>query len=178
MEEGLTAMRKTFLLLVVLVILPVAVFADSPSLISWGFGPAVFYKSPVLLGQPTDTNNLNVDQFNFGGDLRFKLSLFQAEALLLYAGGNGVNSFNMYLDGGLALDIAILRIDLGIGPNFVYNSGSNSGGQVGLNAKVGADVLLGPISVGLSYIMELNLNNGVQVSTGSGLLGLSVMFWI
>jgi hypothetical protein len=152
-----------------------AVFADSPSLISWGIGPAAFYKSPVLLGQPTDTNNLNVDQFIFGGDLRFKLSLFQAEALVLYASGNGVNSFDTYLDAGLALDIAILRIDLGIGPNFVYNSGNNSGAQVGLNAKVGADVLLGPI---LSYIMELNINNGVQVGTGSGLLGLNVMFWI
>jgi hypothetical protein len=171
-------MRKLVLILVVLVILPVALFADSPSLISWGIGPAVFYKSPILLGQPTDTNNLNVNQFNFGGDLRLKLSLFQAEALVLYASGNGVNSFNTYLDAGLAVDIAILRIDLGIGPNFVYNSGTNSGAQVGLNAKVGADVLLGPISVGLSYIMELNINNGVQVSTGSGLLGLNVMFWI
>jgi hypothetical protein len=173
-------MRKLVLILVVLVILPVAVFADSapPSLISWGIGPAVFYKSPVLLGQPTDTNNLNVNQFNFGGDLRLKVSLFQAEALVLYATGNGVNSFNTYLDGGLAVDIAILRLDLGIGPNFVYNSDSNSGAQVGLNAKVGADILLGPISVGLSYIMELNINNGVQVSTGSGLLGLNVMFWM
>jgi hypothetical protein len=173
-------MRKLFFVLCVLAILPVAVFADSPppSLISWGIGPAAFYKSPVLLGQPTDTNNLNVDQFIFGGDLRFKVSLFQAEALVLYAGGNGVNSFDTYLDAGLALDIAILRIDLGIGPNFVYNSGNNSGAQVGLNAKVGADVLLGPISVGLSYIMELNISNGVQVGTGSGLLGLNVMFWI
>ena len=93
-------MRKLFFVFCVLAILPVAVFADSPppSLISWGIGPAAFYKSPVLLGQPTDTNNLNVDQFIFGGDLRFKVSLFQAEALVLYAGGNGVNSFDTYLD--------------------------------------------------------------------------------
>jgi hypothetical protein len=171
-------MRRIILVLIVLAILPVVVFAESPSLISFGIGPAVFYKSPVLIGQPVDTNNLNVNQFDFGGDVRFKASVFQAEALVLYADGNGVTGFNTYLDAGLAVDVAILRLDLGVGPNFVYNSGNNSGGQAGLNAKVGADVLLGPISVGASYIMEFNFNNGAQVGTSSGLFGLDVLFWI
>jgi hypothetical protein len=163
-------MRKLILILV-LVILPVAVFAD------WGIGGAAFYKSPVLLGQPIDTSNLNVDQFSFGGDLRFKLSFFQAEALLLYSAGD-TNSLNAYLDAGLALDVAILRLSLGAGPNFTYNFGESSPVQAGLNAKVGADVMLGPISLGLSYIMALNLNNGLYINTGSGLLGVQVLFWM
>lgn len=163
-------MRKLILILV-LVILPVAVFAD------WGIGGAAFYKSPVLLGQPIDTSNLNVDQFSFGGDLRFKLSFFQAEALLLYSAGD-TNSINAYLDAGLALDVAILRLSLGAGPNFTYNFGESSPVQAGLNAKVGADVMLGPISLGLSYIMALNLNNGLYINTGSGLVGVQVLFWM
>ena len=172
-------MRKIVLTLVVLVILPAAVFADSPSPISWGIGPAVFYKSPVLIGRPVDTNKLNVDQLRFGGDLRFKLSLFQAEALVLYASGNGVTSLNTYLDAGLAVDIAIVRLDLGVGPSYIYNSGNGSGVQAGFNAKLGADLLLGPISVGASYIMDLNINHGVQSRHRlSGLLGLNVLFWI
>lgn len=164
-------MKKPVLILAVLLILPVAVFAD------WGIGGAAFYKSPVLLGQPIDTNNLNVNQFSFGGDLRFKLSWFQAEALLLYSAGD-VNSLNAYLDAGMALDVAILRLSLGAGPNFTYNVGESSPIQAGLNAKVGADVKLGPISFGLSYIMALNIDNGLYINTGSGLLGVQVLFWM
>ena len=164
-------MRKLALVLAVLVIVPVAVFAD------WGIGAAAFYKSPVLLGQPVDISNLNVDQFSFGGDLRFKLGWFQAEALLLYSTGD-VNSLNAYLDAGLALNIAIVRLSLGVGPNFTYSFGENSPVQAGLNAKVGADVKLGTISFGLSYIMALNIDNGLYINTGSGLLGVQVLFWL
>jgi hypothetical protein len=168
-------MRKSIVVLAVLAImalLPAAVFAD------FGIGAAAFGKSPVLIGQSNDTNNLNVSQFSFGVDGRLKLSWFQAEALVLYASGDGVNSFNTYLDAGVAVDVAILRLSLGAGPNFVYNSGNNSGAQVGLNVRAGADVMFGSVSVGLSYIMALNIGNGVQVATSAGLLGVSVMFWL
>jgi hypothetical protein len=164
-------MKRVILILAVLVILPVAVFAD------WGIGGAAFYKSPVLLGQPVDTSNVNVDQFSFGGDLRLKLGWFQADGLVLYSGGE-VDSLNAYLDAGVALDVAILRLSLGVGPNFVYNfDGSSSPWQAGLNAKVGADLKLGPVSFGLSYIMAMNLDNGFYVRTGSGLLGAQILFW-
>jgi len=164
-------MRKLLLILAVMVILPAAVFADL------GVGAAAFYKSPILLGQDQDADNLNVDQFSFGGDLRLKLSWFQAELLVLYSGGD-VNSLNAYVDGGVALDLAIVRLSVGAGPNFTYNIDESSPAQVGLNAKVGVDVLLGPVSVGLSYIMAMNIDNGLYVNTGSGLLGAQVLFWI
>jgi hypothetical protein len=84
----------------------------------------------------------------------------------------------MYLDAGVALDVAILRLSLGAGPNFTTNFGQAAPIQAGLNAKIGADVKLGPISVGASYIMVLNLANGVNVQTSSGLLGIQVLFWM
>jgi hypothetical protein len=167
-------MKKIVLILAVIAVLamvPVAVFADL------GIGAAAFYKSPILLGQPVDIDNLNVNQFSFGGDLRFKLGWFQAEGLLLYAAGD-VNSINAYLDAGVALDLAILRLSLGAGPNFTYNFGTSPPVQAGLNAKVGADVMLGPISFGLSYIMALNIDNGIDIKTSSGLLGVNVTFWM
>jgi hypothetical protein len=167
----MSEMKKLILLLIVLVILPVAVFAD------FGVGGAAFYKSPVLVGQPISTDNVNVNQFSFGGDLRFKLGWFQAEALALFSAGT-VMSFNLYLDGGLALDLAILRLSLGAGPNFAVNFNEASAVQAGLNAKLGADIVLGPISFGLSYIMALNITNGVDITTGSGLLGVQVLFWL
>jgi hypothetical protein len=164
-------MRKMVVILAILAIVPVVAFAD------WGVGGAAFYKSPVLLGQPVDIGNVNVNQFSFGGDLRFKLGWFQAEGLLLYSAGD-IQSLNMYLDAGLALDVAILRLSLGVGPNFASNFGQAAPIQAGLNAKIGADVRLGPISVGASYIMALNLANGVNVQTSSGLLGIQVLFWM
>jgi hypothetical protein len=170
-SEERMIMKRVILILTVLVMLPVAVFAD------WGIGGAAFYKSPVLIGQSIDTSNLNVDQFSFGGDLRFKLSWFQAEALLLYSAGD-VDSLNAYLDAGVALDVAILRLSLGVGPNFVYNFGESSPFQAGLNAKAGADIKLGPVSFGLSYIMALNIDNGLYINTGSGLLGAQILFWL
>lgn len=166
-------MRKLVLvlLLAVLAMLPVAVFAEL------GIGGAAFYKSPVLIGQSTDTDNLNVNRISFGGDLRFKLSWFQAEALLLYSAGD-VSSLNAYLDAGLALNVAIVRLSLGVGPNFTYAFDESSPAQAGLNAKVGADLVIGPISFGLSDIMAMNIDNGLYVNTGSGLLGAQVLFWM
>lgn len=164
-------MRKLVLILAVLAFVPLAAFAD------WGVGGAAFLKSPVLLGQPVDTDNVNVNQFSFGGDLRFKLGWFQAEGLLLYSAGD-IQSLNMYLDAGVALDVAILRLSLGVGPNFNTNFGQSTPVQAGLNAKIGADIKLGSISFGASYIMALNLDNGVNVQTSTGLLGVQVLFWL
>jgi hypothetical protein len=165
-------MRKAVIFgALLLVVMPIAAFAQV------GVGAAAFGKSPALVGQPDDTNNLNVSQFSFGGDVRLKLDWFMGEALVLYASGSGVNSLNAYLDAGVTGDLAIVRLSLGAGPSFVYNAGSNSGAQVGLNAKVGADVMLGNISVGVAYIMAMNIGNGVQINNGAGLLGANVTFW-
>ena len=164
-------MKKPVIVLAILAIVATATFADI------GIGGAAFFKSPVLIGQPVDLSNLNVDQFSFGGDLRFTLGWFQAEGLVLYSSG-AVNSLNAYLDAGVALDVAILRLSLGAGPNFAYSFGDSSPMQAGLNARIGADVMLGPISIGASYIMAMNLQNGIHISTGSGLLGIQILFWL
>lgn len=164
-------MKKLLLVLAILAIVSTATFADL------GIGAAAFYKSPILLGQPVDLGNLNVNQFSFGADMRFKLGWFQAEGLLLYAMGD-VDSLNVYLDAGVALDVAMVRLSLGAGPNFTYNFDEPTAVQVGLNAKVGADLMLGPISIGASYIMVLNIQNGIHVTTSSGLLGIQILFWL
>lgn len=164
-------MRKLILILAVLIAIPAATFAE------WGFGAATLYKSPVLIGQSVDTSDLNVNQFSFGGDVRLKLDWFQAEALLVYSAGD-TNSLSAFLDAGVGLDLSILRLSIGAGPNFNNNFGSSKPIQAGLNAKIGADVMLGKVSVGLTYLMAMNLDNGVQVTTKTGLLGAQILFWM
>ena len=53
--------------------------------------------------------------------------------------------------------------------NFIYNFGESSPFKAGLNAKAGADIKLGPVSSGLSYIMAMNIDNGLYIGTRSGL---------
>jgi hypothetical protein len=73
----------------------------------------------------------------------------------------------------LGQSVAILRLSLGAGPNFTNNFSNSPPVQAGLNAKVGADIKLGPFSVGLSY-----LNSEIAVKTSSGLLDVNVLFWM
>lgn len=147
---------------------------DAPEL---GVGGAMFFKSPVLLGQPIDKSKLNVSQFAFGGDVRLKMNWFQVEGLLFCATGD-VSGLNMYLDAGVGLDIAIVRLSLGVGPNVTWNFDSSPLIQTGLNAKIGADVKLDKISVGLSYIMALTNDEGINIESSSGLLGMQVLYWL
>lgn len=164
-------MKKVLVILIFLMVLPVMAFAQL------GFGPAAFFKSPVLLGQSVDSDEVNVNQFSFGGDVRYRLGWFQAEGLMLYSAGD-INSLDVFLDAGVALDVAILTLSAGAGPNFTKNFDGSPAQQAGLNSKVGADVRLGPISVGMSYIMSLNIDDGIDINTSSGLLGAQVLYWM
>lgn len=164
-------MKKLIVALALLAIVSSAAFAEV------GLGAAAFYKSPMLVGQPLDVANMNVNQFSFGADARYKIGWFQAEGLLLYSAGV-VSSLNAYLDAGVALDLAIFRFSFGIGPNFSNNFGQSYPIQAGLNAKIGADVKLGAVTMGLSYIMAMNVSNGLYINTASGLFGVQFLYWL
>lgn len=165
-------MKKLFLAMAVLIILPTMAFAQ------FAIGPAAFLKSPVLIGQSVDIEEVNVDQFSFGADALYRVGWFQAQGLLLYSTGD-VKSLDVILDAGVALDISIVTLSVGAGPNFTNNFETDRARQAGLNSRVGADVLLGPVSVGASYIMALDIQDGgFSVETSSGLLGAHVKFWL
>lgn len=59
---------------------------------------------------------------------------------------------------------------------------STTGEVDSLNAHLGAGVALEVailrLSFGLSYIMALNIDNGLYDNTGSGLLGAGILFWL
>ena len=166
-------MKGILIIAALVVLLPVAAFAEL------GVGGVAFYNSPVLLGQSETPEELNVNKFTFGGDVRLKmLKLLQGEAMLLYSTSNEVQSLDIFLDAGVAFDIAILRLSAGVGPNFTFNLGESDAVHTGFNAKLNADVKLSKISVGLSYVMDMNIDGGIDVDTSAGLLGASVLFWL
>ena len=164
-------MKRVLVVLAVLMIVPTIAFAQL------GVGPAVFYGSPVLLGQSIDLEEANVEQFSFGADVRYRIGWFQASALGLYSIGD-VNSIDMFLDAGVALDLAILTFSVGGGPNLTNNHNGGPVMTAGLNARTIVDVKVGPVSAGMSYIMAMNLDDGIRIRTSRGLLGAHVLFWL
>ena len=166
-------MKRTLILVLVLAFIPLLSFAEL------GLGASAFFNSPVLIGQEPDLSQLRESGFTFGADARFKfLKFLQLEALGLVSTGNDVTSIDLYADAGLALDLAFLRLSAGVGPNvFFLLDGSSEPTLLGFNAKANADIKLGRISLGLSYIMGLIVDDGVQLNKSTGMLGANVLFW-
>jgi len=165
-------MKKRVLIVLALCLVPLLSFAEL------GVGGAAFFNSPMLIGQEVTSSGLTSGGFTFGGDLRFKLSILQLEALGLVTVAGGDTALDLYTDVGLALDLLFLRLSLGAGPNFTYVFGGGADPFMpGFNAKANVDVKLGKISLGLSYIMGLVVDGGVALDKSTGMLGVSVLYW-
>jgi hypothetical protein len=161
-------MKRIFLVGLIL-LLPAALFAEI------GVGASALYNSPLLVGQEISAPEWNVNKFSFGPDLRFKWSILQLEALGLFSWGD-YSSIDTYLDAGLAFDILFLRLSAGGGLSLNYNFEDKSLDK-GFNVKLNGDVKLGKLSVGLTYIMDLTVDNGIDLNASQGLLGANVLFW-
>ncbi len=166
-------MSKRVLFVLLLCLVPLLSFAEL------GLGGAAFFNSPVLIGQEVTSSGLTSGGFSFGGDLRFKLSILQLEALGLLTFAGDTTALDLYTDVGLALDVLILRLSLGAGPNFTYVfGGAADPSMFGFNIKANADVKLGKLTVGLSYITGLVIDGGLAWDKSTGMLGASVLFWL
>lgn len=164
-------MKKSLFLLAVMAFVPALMFAEL------GIGGAAMLTSPSLLGQPVKSEYLNVNQFSFGGDIRIKEGMLQAQSLIFCSAGE-VSGLDMYLDAGVAFDVAMFRLSAGLGPNITWNFGKNPVLQAGMNGKIGADIMLDKVSIGMTYLMALKRNEPMSVNTGAGLLGFNVLLWM
>jgi hypothetical protein len=160
---------KKIMIVLVLLALPMSMFAQ------FYIGPSAMYKGDPMT-PPAVTPDL-VDHFSFGADLKLQLSIFEVQALALYNLGN---SFNTYLDVGIAFDLAIVTIGAGVGPNFVisFNSGVEDPVAFGFNGKVHVDLNLGGIKISAYYMFLLdNLSVAdVESQMYAGNVGLSLLF--
>lgn len=165
-------MKRTLILVLVLAFIPLLSFADL------GLGASAFFNSPVLIGHSIDGPALREEGFTFGADVRWKfLRFLQLEALGLVTLGD-VKSIDLYADAGLAVDLAFLRLSLGAGPTvFFLLEDVTDPTLLGFNAKANADIKLGRLSLGLSYIMGLIVEGGIELDKSTGMLGANILFW-
>jgi hypothetical protein len=166
-------MVKRILIVLVLCLIPLLSFAEL------GLGGAAFFNSPVLIGQDTTLSGLQSGGLTFGGDLRFKLSVLQLEALGLVTTKTDATALDLYTDIGLAFDVLILRLSLGAGPNFTYVfGGGDDPAMFGCNIKANVDIKIKRLSLGLSYITGLVIDGGIAWDKSTGMLGASILFWL
>jgi hypothetical protein len=141
MISGGDYMRKILIMLLV-VLLPAMAFAD------FQIGGVGMYKGDVTTIQ---LSGIGLTDFTFGAEARMKFGLLQAGASLLYYPGVSYNSIMALTDIGVSLDVTLLRLGIGLGPNLAVNLSSIAAApaNVGLNLKLSTDVNLGNLSIGL-----------------------------
>ncbi len=189
---------KRIIIALCILLLPMAAFAQ------FQIGPTAYYNFPLLEDGEADIpglRSINSSDFTFGADARLKLAIFQVSGLALFTPGFIADDYSFYLppsvdvflDAGLAFDIAFLRLGLGIGPNLSFFLMGDRYGETqisdpvsfGTNLRATADIVLGGISVGLSYLMQFDFELGdttadrlLDADKTQGLLGLTVLLQV
>jgi hypothetical protein len=148
-------MNKLIILLL-FVILPCSLFAD------FQVGPFAAYKLPISSDEDIPgLNELGLEDFWFGADIRIKASVFQGTLLGLFIPGNGdtvPNRMSVNVTGGFAFDLALLRLGVGLGPVWVFTLNSEDLNSIdfGTMLRLNADLMFGQVSIGLALATQIN----------------------
>jgi len=197
-------MKKKILIVltVVLLLMPASVFAGD--LFGLQLGVSATYLQYVDLNEEfaLDPTDLTLDDFYFGGDIRFNVSLFEVSSVILpieygeLENGDYYMSAYVFPGAGVSLELlGLVDVAATVGPAFAV--AASTGGlfysdleygvaNLPLWGRLAADVNLGPVSVGAYFLTSTNLRLGeildpsfdpaeIQVPS-TGFLGLSATF--
>ncbi len=172
---------KRIIIVCAILLLPAAVFAQMQ------IGGTALYNFPYFVD--AGPSGLDASDFTFGADARMRMFIFQASALALFTPGytDALNNdvagkIDLIMDGGLSIDVLLFRLGLGVGPSLRLNMGSGTDATgIGLNVKATAEVMLGRIAVGLTYLNQFEFDFSAAATQlldqdyTQGLLGVSVL---
>ena len=148
-------------------------------------GPTAYYASVI---QPQSVKNLSgsglsLSDFAVGGDARLIAGPLWGGVVGLFQPGTSSlpNQLQFMLDAGVGLKLLFLRAALGIGPDFgvAFGNGSTQAFRAGANLRLTGDILLGKVSLGLSWIsrVEFTQQSLADAFTNPyGMLGVAVLF--
>jgi hypothetical protein len=171
-------MKKLLLVLV----LAVAVTGVASALDFW-IGGNVHYASVI---QPDDVKETRPDElvasdFALGAESRIYLNAVTGSAVATFLPGSTFRAPRLALltDVGLTLQVPLLRAGLGVGPNFLVAFGDETqAARAGANLRATADVVLGDLSLGLSWFTNVEFTGqsiGEAFSNPSGYLGITIL---
>jgi len=164
---------KKLIVVLLIALLPTLAFAFDLQV-----GATAMYKG--LLSDIIDgPSGIGFDDFTYGGEVRLGFGILQGAAAVLYY-PDTVDSLKLLTDIGLTLNLAIVRLGVGIGPNVVIPlDGTISGVPVGLNLKGAVDLQLGKLSlgvVGYYYLDSLSDLDADLFTTAQPWVGLSLLY--
>ncbi len=185
-------MKKAIILIIILFI-PLAAFAEVQ------FGPTAFYNFPLISNDqfhPPEAGKVNASNFTFGADFRLKLGLLQVGAMGLFTPGvvfpdptagtiTIPASMDVFLDAGIAIDLLLIRLGIGAGPNLTlfFEDAPTVSDTVssGVNIKAIVDVLFENLSIGVIYLnqFDFDFDSTVGILSGDktkGLFGVAALF--
>ena len=166
---------KKLIIVLVIALLPALAFAD----IDFQIGGTAMYKgflSDILDGP----DGITLQDFTYGAEARLNFGFIQGAAAGLYYPDEFAPSLIVLTDIGLTLDLAIIRLGAGIGPNFyIPLEGTADGVPIGLNLKGAVDLQLGKLSlgvVGYYYLASLEDLNADLFETAQPWVGLTLLY--
>lgn len=181
---------KRILLAFLISLLPLVAFAD----VQLG-GVAIYDHDIFSLGN----TSLSLSDFQFGGEARLGLGVFQLSAYAFYLSGQDFTTIGIYPDIGLSFKIAsFLRLGVAAGPNLTLVLGNgapqvsaiqyvsipasdNTATLIGGNLKFSADLVFGALSFGIVgyYIMQtvtdLTEQSLTKLFSGVPAIGVTVL---
>ncbi len=200
-----SCMSKRVLILLVVFLLPASVFAVD--LIGLRVGPTAMLNYPINPEAVDEDffSNLEIDDFSLGIDARFNLTVFEVNALALIEPKTNVDgdlygaNIKANIGAGISLpllDIVKLGVFAGPAVNFALTTEGLEEDDFPMSQdelfasnlflRLTADVMLGNISVGGTYILDTNtnLNNVLDPEFDPGTIfdnligqaGVSVLF--
>ena len=153
-------MKKVIIALVIAMIIPCCIFAGR-GMFDLTLGVAAQTSYDIEAVQNGELQNFTLDGVAFGADVEAKLSILSIDAKGMYDTAN--KGLSGIATANLAIDIFFVRVKAGLGYEYAYNLETKSfyfGNGNGyatefagykdacFDINVGADVLLGPITVG------------------------------
>jgi hypothetical protein len=164
---------KKLIVVLLIVLLPAMAFA-----LDLQIGGTAMYKG--LLSDILDgPDGITLQDFTYGAEARLNFGLIQGAAALLYYPGTP-NEIVALTDIGVTLNLAIVRLGAGIGPNFrIPLGGAITGVPMGLNLKGAVDLQLGKLSLGLVgyyYLASFSDLTADLFKTAQPWIGLTLLY--
>jgi hypothetical protein len=174
---------KKLLLVLVIIAVPSFLFADLQ------IGGIAMYNGS--LSAAARTTRLSASDFTYGAEARLNIWILQAGISALYLPGDTtLGTYDMIramTDVGAVLDLWILRLGAGIGPNFAAvvdksYSATTDVFKAGFNAKLEADLSLGNLAAGLvgyyyfDSLADLKTAGSDITKAANWMVGLTFLF--
>jgi hypothetical protein len=173
-------MKRFIPVLLMALLLPLSGFA-----LDLYVGGNVYFASLI---QPADVRaidlvSLNMADIAMAGEARAIWGPLWGSAILSYTPGdaNLPHRVDFLLDTGIGAQFDIFRVGSGIGPSYGIEIGGNAINyfKLGANLRLTGDILLGPFSLGLSWISRIEFTRGSIIEAMRnpyGQFGVAVLY--